>query len=181
MTYVRITTTDGWLNCIHQIAPTCPPMRANAIELVLHWPARVHNQNGKSIGSAVFVLLTAECRRACPRHALSPNNCPFVWGIWAPCKTCFLEPSWVHNPNGTSIGSTIFQLMTQSPYTLAFSSKLSLPMGNLNPISYIIRWTHWSPQPKQCLDWFSRFCTDDRKVSLYFTMGRPSPSPFLGV
>jgi len=27
--------------------------------------------------------------------------------------------------------------------------------------------------PKRHLDQFSRFCTDDRRVSLYFTMGRP--------
>ena len=30
-----------------------------------------------------------------------------------------------------------------------------------------------SPQPKRHLDRFNRFCTDDRRVSLYFTMGRP--------
>jgi len=34
---------------------------------------------------------------------------------------------------------------------------------------------HLSPQPKRHLNRFSRFCTDDRRVSLYFTMGRPSP------
>jgi len=33
-----------------------------------------------------------------------------------------------------------------------------------------------SPQPKRHLDRFSRLCTDDRRVSLYFTMGRPFPS-----
>ena len=32
---------------------------------------------------------------------------------------------------------------------------------------------HLSPQPKWHLDWFSRFCIDDRRVSLDFTMGRP--------
>ena len=32
---------------------------------------------------------------------------------------------------------------------------------------------HPSPQPKRDLDRFSRFRTGDRKVSLYFTMGRP--------
>ena len=34
---------------------------------------------------------------------------------------------------------------------------------------------HLSPQPKLHLSWFSRFCTDDRRVSIYFTMGRPFP------
>jgi len=32
---------------------------------------------------------------------------------------------------------------------------------------------HPSLYPKRHLDRFSRFCTDDRRVSLYFTMGRP--------
>jgi len=40
----------------------------------------------------------------------------------------------------------------------------------------MISWAHLSPQPKQHLDWFCRFCTDDCRVSLYFTMGRPFPS-----
>ena len=31
-------------------------------------------------------------------------------------------------------------------------------------------WAHASPQPKRHLDRFSRVCTDDRGVSLYFTM-----------
>ena len=46
-------------------------------------------------------------------------------------------------------------------------------MGDLNP-----HLTHNSlglsnPQPKEHLDRFCRFCADDRRVSLYFTMGRP--------
>jgi len=32
---------------------------------------------------------------------------------------------------------------------------------------------HPSPQPKRHLYRFSRLCTDDRRVSLYFTMGLP--------
>jgi len=34
-------------------------------------------------------------------------------------------------------------------------------------------WARPSPQLKQHLDQFSHFCTDDRRVSLYFSMGRP--------
>jgi len=40
----------------------------------------------------------------------------------------------------------------------------------------MIAWAHPSPKPKRHLDRFSRFYTDDRRVSLYFTIGRPSPS-----
>jgi len=28
-----------------------------------------------------------------PGHVLSPNNCPFGWGIWAASNACFLSPS----------------------------------------------------------------------------------------
>jgi len=33
-----------------------------------------------------------------------------------------------------------------------------------------------SPQPKRHLNRFNHFCTDDCRVSVYFTLGRPSPS-----
>jgi len=39
----------------------------------------------------------------------------------------------------------------------------------------MIPWAHPSPQPKRHLDRFSGFCRDDRRVILYFIMGRPSP------
>ena len=39
----------------------------------------------------------------------------------------------------------------------------------------MIPMTHPSPQPKWRVDQFSRFCTDDRRVSLLFTIGRPFP------
>jgi len=39
----------------------------------------------------------------------------------------------------------------------------------------MIPWAHPSPQPKRHLDLFNRFCTDDCRVSLNFTMGRPFP------
>jgi len=70
---------------------------------------RIHNQNGKSIGSAIIAHLTAKCRRhawAC-YFPYDPNKCPFARGIWAPSNTCFLGPTQVHNPNGISIGSAV--------------------------------------------------------------------------
>jgi len=39
-------------------------------------PTRVLNQNGMSIGSAVFAQITAECPYG---TLLSPQNCPFPW------------------------------------------------------------------------------------------------------
>jgi len=48
-------------------------------------------------------------------------------------------------------------------------------MGIWTFMQLMIPWAHPSPQPKRHLDQFSRFCTDDRRVFFYFTMGRPSP------
>jgi len=39
----------------------------------------------------------------------------------------------------------------------------------------MIRWAHPSQQSKRQLYRFSRFCTDDRGVSIHSTMGRPFP------
>ena len=61
------------------------------------------------------------------------------WRLCAPpSNTCFLEPTWVQNPNGISIGTAVFaQQMAQSCYTLQpaepFPLKLSFPMEDLDP------------------------------------------------
>jgi len=63
----RIAAVDGWFNVIRQVTATCSPMRvhwrhlANTTELVHPSPTRVHSRNAKSIGSAVFAQMTAEC------------------------------------------------------------------------------------------------------------------------
>jgi len=41
----------------------------------------------------------------------------------------------------------------------------------------MLHWAHTSPNPKRHLNRFGRFCTGHRRLSLYFTKGRPfSPS-----
>jgi len=63
----RIAAVDGSFNVIRQVTATCPPMRAhwrhlaNTIELAHPLPTWVHNRNAKSISSAVFAQMTAEC------------------------------------------------------------------------------------------------------------------------
>ena len=52
---------------------------------------------------------------------------------------------------------------------MATSFSTAVPLSNMIPAA------HPSPQPKQHLDRFSRIRTGDRRVSLYFTMGRPFP------
>ena len=39
----------------------------------------------------------------------------------------------------------------------------------------MVPWVHPSQRPKRHRDRFSRFCTARRRLSLYFTIGRPSP------
>ena len=46
-------------------------------------------------------------------------------------------------------------------------------LSTAEPPSNTIPWAHLSSQPKLHLYRFSRICTDDRRVSLYFTMGAP--------
>ena len=57
------------------------------------------------------------------------------------------------------------------PKLVAMATSLSAT----GPPSNTIPTAHPSPQPKQHLDRFSRFCTDDCRMSLYFTTGCPFP------
>jgi len=108
------------------------------LNLCILRPTRVHNRNGKWIGSAVFAQLTAESVHTLQwaplstRIALSPG----VYGL--PCNTWCFGPMRAHNPNGTSIGSAVFAQMTaECPYTglACFPSKLFLPMLASGPSS----------------------------------------------
>jgi len=88
---------------------------------------------------------------------------------------CIHRPTRVHNRYDKWIGSVVFaQLTAESAYTLQWAP----PIHQNCPFLWGI-WTshvthdafgHTSPQPKRYVDWFSRLCTNDRGVSLYFTM-----------
>jgi len=81
----------------------------------------------------------------------------------------FLRPTPVHNPNGKSTRSTVLaQLTAESPYTynwLCFPQNCPLPFWIWTPSNT------WFPGPTRVLnphlDRFSRFCIDNRRVSLY--------------
>jgi len=138
LTYGHISAADGRFSRIHRVVPMSPPMRAlwrhlaNTIELVL--PSAHLSPQPKRQIDWFSHLCTAHGRvsSGMPGHVLSPNNCPFAWGIWAPSNNiCF------HNSNGISIGSAVFLGFTAEwPYTLLwaapFPPKLLLPMGDLD-------------------------------------------------
>jgi len=56
-----------------------------------------------------------------------------------------------------------------------FPQNCPFSWGELDPIQFMIPWANPSPQSKRHHDQFSRFCTGDCRVSLYFTMGCPFP------
>ena len=79
---------------------------------------------------------------------------------WIRLNLCFLQPTWVHNPNGKSIGSAVFaQLMAESPYTLhfiLFPLKIALSNGgsghylihrDVGPPKSSTQTASWSVQP----------------------------------
>ena len=70
----HIAAAHGQFSRIRQVTPICTPCNACFLG-----PTGVHNQNGISIGSAVFAQLKAECRRACPGIP-SPSKSPHPKG-----------------------------------------------------------------------------------------------------
>jgi len=86
-----IATVNGWFNRIRQVASTCPSMRDTGatwripLNLCILRPTRVHNPNGKSIGSAaLFAQLTAESAYTLQWATLSPKIAPSRGGDWHP-------------------------------------------------------------------------------------------------
>ena len=64
----------------------------------LFGPMRAHNPNGTSIGSAVFVQMTAECPYALQWFVCFPLNfAPSHVGIWTSCNTWFIGHTRVRN------------------------------------------------------------------------------------
>jgi len=139
---------------------------------------RVHNPNSKSIGSAIFAQLTAECRRTCLGMSF-----PL---IIAPSRT----GSGLHLIHA-SLGppESVTQTASRSVQPFLLSSRQSVvehvgacpsPQNCPFPWGTCIHLTrgslvHQNRRPKRHLDRFSRFCTDDHRVFIYFTMGHPFP------
>jgi len=129
------------------------------LNLYILRPMRVHNRNGKWIGSAVFAQLTAQSAYTLQWVPLPTRIALSHGDLDLPCNTWCFGPMRAHNPNGTSIGSAVFAQMTaECPYAgLPVSpSKLFLPMlasgphvihSSLGPAESGTQMATWSFQP----------------------------------
>jgi len=126
------------------------------LNLCILRPTRVHNRNGKWIGSTVFAQLTAESAYTLQWAPLSTRIALSHGDLDLPRNTWCFGPMRAHNRNGTSIGSAVFAQMTaECPYGLPVSpSKLFLPMlasrpyvihGSLDPPESRTQMVTWSP------------------------------------
>jgi len=75
------------------------------------------------------------------------------------------------------ITNCLVTIVQTKPVNSIFSPKIgchgNVPQHLWSPIQHMIPTAHPSPQPKLHPYRFCRLCTDDRRVSLYFKMGRP--------
>jgi len=115
------------------------------------------------------------CRRSMVRCYLTGDGNAHVgatWRIWL--NLCILWHTRVHNRYGKGIGSVVFHSLWQNVPILysgrPYPPELPLPMGIMWTSNVTMLSAQTSPQPKRHLDRFSRLCTDDRGVFLYFTM-----------
>jgi len=63
-----------------------------------------------------------------------PQNYPFPWGIWTPFNTWFLGPTRPQNPNGISIGSTVFAELTTACDRVTDRQATLLGLGTIGRI-----------------------------------------------
>ena len=126
---------------------------------------RVHNPNGKSIGSAVFAQLTVERCRVRWCHLAKRIELALPLAHQSP------QPKWQVNRFScfcAAHGKNFLYFTMSDPFP-----KIACSHGGSEPPSNTIPWAYPNPQPKGHLDRFCCFCTDDRRMSLYFTMGCP--------
>jgi len=83
----------------------------------------------------------------------------------------------VDNHSNPLITNCLVNIVHTKPVNSNFSSKIgchgNVPQHLWTAIQHMIPTAHPSPQPKRHPYRLGRLCTDDRRVSLYFTMGRP--------
>jgi len=93
-----------------------------------------------------------------------------------PAISAFCRPTNQRHP--PYITNCLVAIVDTNPVNSNFSPKIGCHgnvLSTAGPPSNTISTAHPSPQCKGHLDWFSRFCTGDRIMSLYFTMAAPFP------
>jgi len=122
-----------------------------------------------------FAQLTTECRRACPDMSF-PTKIGHSrgWSV-ALSNTWSLRSTRLSISNGISIGSAVFaQLAADSPYISQWAAPSHSP-----PKRVLLTGESGTTRvhnPNSISISSVVFCTDHRVVSLYYSMGRPSPS-----
>jgi len=102
-----------------------------------------------------------------PGHVLCPKNCPLAWGDLDPSNTWFLGPIQVHPKRYLDRFSRFCGAAEHGPLNRI---RQVAPMCTACHARFL--GAHPSAQPKQHLDWFSRFYTVHGRVSLKFTTSR---------
>ena len=92
----------------------------------------------------------------------SPGGASVQCALHLPPNTCFLGPTWVHNPNSISIGSAIFcsahgTVSSGIPGHVLSLKNYPLAWGDLDPHLIHGSGAHPSPNAKWHLDRFSHF------------------------
>jgi len=153
----------------------CPPTKAhwrhlNTIELVL---IRVHNPNSNQLVQPFFAQLTAVLS-GMPGHVFPLIIAPSHGGPGPHLIHASLGPPESITQTASGQVQLFLHISWQCRYTLQWTVP-SPSHGGSGPPTNTIPGAHPSSKPKQHFDRFSRFCTDDCRVSLYCTMGRPFP------
>jgi len=131
-------------------------------------PIQVNNPNGKSIGSAVFAKPTAQCRRVRWRHLA--NTIALVLPSAHPgpqLKRQINQFGCFCTAHGkSSLYFTMGDPLPQNcPFSWGSGPHLTQFLGSIRT---------YHPNGIS-IGRFCCFCTDDRRVSLYFTIGCPFP------
>jgi len=122
---VQLLLHSSWQSVVGYYTGATCRIRSNFFFLR---PTRIHNPNGKSIGSAAPYFTKG-------KHV--SQNYLSLWGIWTPSNPWFFRPILVHNPNDIRFSHFCTDDCRVSLYfgTPFSPSKLPLPTGRSGPPS----------------------------------------------
>jgi len=127
--------SPGGANVLSRVGTLAPPGKYNWSCAFFGPPESTIQTTNRSVQP---ILHSSRQKVPIPTISSSFPQIAFDGVIWTPSNIWFPAPTQVINPNGISIGSTVFAYSTaECPYSLecdaAAPSKLLLPMGDLDP------------------------------------------------